>query len=112
MHKNDGNSDKFTAMIGFSKRAGKIVYGYDSLRKAKGVKLLAVSDTSSDNLMSDMARLAEKLNVPIVTAPKLEDIVGNNVKALGITEINMAHAIIDYISGGAEKYKIQFGSRR
>ena len=100
-------------MIGFAKRAGKIVYGYDTQRTARGIKLLAVSDTASDNLKSDMARLAEKLDIALLCAPSLEAIVGNNVKALGISDINMARAVIDYVSSNATKYKIQqVGSRR
>lgn len=105
--------DKFVTMVGFAKRAGMIVYGIDKLKSARGVKMLAVSTTASDNLASDMNRLADKLSVPIVTVAALEDIVGNNVKALGITDANMAKAVVDYVSDGdREIYKIRFGLRR
>ena len=99
-------------MIGFAKRAGKIIYGYDTLCKAKGVKLLAVSDTASLNLLSDMERLANKQSLPMVIAPQLEAAVGNNVKALGISDENMARAAIDYVASGATQYKIKLGQRR
>ncbi len=99
-------------MVGFAKRAGAIVLGYDSLRTAKGVRLIAVSDTASDNLKDDMERLADKRNIPIVYAPTLEDKVGGNVKALGITNSDMSRAITDYVSNGATQYGIRLGTRR
>ena len=104
--------DKFLTMVGFAKRAGAIVLGYDSLRTAKGVRLIAVSDTASDNLKDDMERLADKRNIPIVYAPTLEDKVGGNVKALGITNSDMSRAITDYVSDGATQYGIRLGTRR
>ena len=92
-------------MVGFAKRAGAIVLGYDSLRTAKGVRLIAVSDTASDNLKDER-------NIPIVYAPTLEDKVGGNVKALGITNSDMSRAITNYVSDGATQYGIRLGTRR
>ena len=51
--------DRFATMIGFAKRAGKIVYGFDCLKTAKRVAVLAVSDTASDNLKNGMARTVD-----------------------------------------------------
>ena len=99
------NTDKFMAMIGFAKRAGKIVYGYDNLVSARGIRLLAVSDTASDNLTRDMRSLADKKSVPLVTAPALETTVGNNVKALGMTDANMAKAALAYAREDGNDYK-------
>ena len=112
MRTNKEQGDKFLTMVGFAKRAGAIVLGYDSLRTAKGVRLIAVSDTASDNLKGDMERLADKRNIPIVYAPTLEDKVGGNVKALGITNSDMSRAITDYVSDGATQYGIRLGTRR
>lgn len=105
------DKDTFVTMIGFAKRAGKIVYGYDSLVKARGVKLLAVSDTASDNLRSGMDALADKTGLPIVYAAGLEEMVGNNVKALGLTDASMVKAIVGYATESA-KYKLRYGLRR
>lgn len=99
-------------MVGFAKRAGKIVYGYDSLRSARGVKLMAVSSTASDNLVGSMEALAQKKRCPLVTATALEDKIGNNVKALGLTDANMANAIEEYIVTGDNEYSIKYGVRR
>lgn len=103
-------SDKFLSMLGFAKRSGKIVYGYDNLRKAKNVKLLVVS-ISTSNLMSDMDALADKTAIPILYVAELEKIVGGNVKALGFTDANMVRAVTDYAEK-SEKYRLRFGSRR
>ena len=97
--------DKFAAMIGFAKRAGKIVYGFDGLKTARHIELLAVSETASDNLKDGMARLAEKRALPLIYADALEAVVGNNVKALGITDKNMARAMLDYAASGAPHYR-------
>ena len=105
-------NDKFIAMIGFARRSGKIVYGLDSLKTAKRIALLAVSDTASDNLKRNMDLLADKNEIPIVTAIGLENTVGNNVKALGLTDVNMAKAASDYVKGETLKYTIRYGKRR
>ena len=99
-------------MIGFARRSGKIVYGLDSLKTAKNVKLLAVSDTASQNLKRNMDLIADKNEIPIVTAIQLEIAVGNNVKALGLTDGNMAKAITEYVSPETPKYTIRYGKRR
>lgn len=99
-------NDKFMSMIGFAKRARKIVYGIDTLENTKQLKLLAVSDSASDNLVNSMKNLAEKRHLPLVTAEGLETKVGGNCKALGITDENMALAMIEYVKGGAQGYKI------
>ena len=100
-------TDKLISMIGFAKRSGKIVYGYDGLKKAKNVKMYAVSDTSSDNLKASMNALAAKTHTPIVRVCYLESIVGNNVKALGLTDENMARAAMEYIATAqTDKYKL------
>lgn len=106
------NNDKFVSMIGFARRSGKIVYGLDSLKHAKNIKLLAVSDSASDNLVRNMERLADESEIPIVYAVGLERTVGNNVKALGLTDSNMAKAVAEYVEIGAAQYTIKYGKRR
>ena len=106
------NSDKFVTMIGFARRSGKIVFGLDNLKHAKHIKLLAVSGTASDNLMRNMERLADINDIPIVIAANMEATVGNNVKALGLTDGNMAKAIVDFIGSGRAQYTIKYGTRR
>ncbi|MDE7107098.1 MAG: hypothetical protein K2O39_02120 [Clostridiales bacterium] len=108
----ENNNDKFVTMIGFARRSGKIVYGLDSLKHAINVKLLAVSDTASDNLVRNMERLADINEIPIVYAVGLERTVGNNVKALGLVDGNMAKAVAEYIENSGVQYTIKYGKRR
>lgn len=99
-------------MIGFARRSGKIVYGLDNLKSARNIKLLAVSDTASENLKRNMELVADKNEIPIVTAVQMENTVGNNVKALGLTDTNMAKAVVDYIETAQTQYTIKYGKRR
>ena len=99
-------------MIGFGRRSGKIVYGLDNLKYAKNVRLLAVSDTASDNLKRNMERLADNGESPIITVVGLEEKVGSNVKALGLTDGNMAKAVVEYVGQGTPQYTIKYGKRR
>ncbi len=90
------NNDKFTALLGFARRAGKVRYGLDELKKAKNVKLYAVTASASDNLMSDITALAERTGKPLVVA-KRESFTDGNCKALGITDAHMADGIAEYM---------------
>lgn len=101
-----GKGDKFAAMLGFAVRAGKIVYGIDNLKTARRLKLLAVSDGASDNLSDGMKRIAERQSVTLVEVKSLEELVGYNCKALGITDENMANAMIEYADGSDSRYRI------
>lgn len=112
MENKQDKNDKFVTMIGFARRSGKIVYGLDSLKRSKNIKLLAVSDTASDNLKRNMERLADNSEIPIVLVERLESTVGNNVKALGLTDTNMAKAVAEYIGAGSTQYTIKYGKRR
>lgn len=98
--------DKFASMLGFAVRAGKIVYGLDNLKSARALKLLAVSDGASDNLTDGMKRIAERKSVTLVQVKSLEELVGYNCKALGITDENMAKAMIEYAGGQNSRYRI------
>ena len=102
------SNDKFLSMIGFAKRAGKIVYGYDNLACAKGnkVKLFAVSDSASDKTKRNVKWLADKIGAPAIMVDGMETKVGGNCKALGITEENMASEIIGYVESGATGYTL------
>ena len=108
----ENNNDKFVTMIGFARRSGKIVYGLDNLKHSRNIKLLAVSSTASDNLVRNMERLADKNAIPIVFVSEMEAILGNNVKALGLTDGNMAKAVTEYIGSGTAQYTIKYETRR
>lgn len=99
-------ADKFVSILGFARRAGKAVYGYDELKKARKVKLLCVSASASDNLSDGMKKLAQEKKVPLITAEGLETIAGSNIKAIGITDAHMADGILEFIKTSDTPYKI------
>ena len=95
------NGDKFMAILGFARRAGKVRYGLDELKKTKSVKLYAVSKAASDNLASDMKALSSKMHKPLVIA-KRESFTEGNCKAIGITDPNMADGMAEYAKQSEE----------
>ncbi len=99
-------NDKFAALIGFAKRAGKIVYGYDDLKSAKRIKLFVISDSVSSNVVDGLKRASLKTGAPLVAADMLEELIGGNCKALGITDKNMASGMLDYVRGEQSRYRI------
>ena len=92
----NGTNDKFMALLGFARRAGKVKYGLDDLKKCKSVKLYAVCESASDNLLSEMTALAKKAKKPLVVA-KRESFTEGNCKALGITDMHMVDGIVEFM---------------
>lgn len=99
-------NDKFVAILGFAKRAGKVVYGYDDLKNKVGIRLYAVSTSASQNLSEGMTRLAEKNKITLITVTDLELVVGGNCKALGITDASMSKGMLDYAAEHAPQYRV------
>ncbi len=90
------SNDKFTALLGFARRAGKVRYGLCELKKCKGVKLYAVTESASDNLLSEMKELARRTDKPLVLAG-CQSFTDGNCKALGVTDAHMADGMIEYV---------------
>lgn len=89
-------NDKFMALLGFARRAGRVKYGLDDLKKCKSVKLYAVCESASSNLLSDMKALAKKANKPLIMA-KRESFTEGNCKALGITDVHIVDGIVEFM---------------
>lgn len=102
----NGSADKFKSMIGFAKRSGKIAYGLDTVKSAKKLYMLAVSDTASKNLTDNMITVARRRSIPLLRVPELERIVGNNCKALGISNADMTSCIMNYVKSGESEYSL------
>ncbi len=101
------STDKFAAMVGFARRSGKIVYGYDELKRDRKCRVLAVAAGEQGNLLSNMKSLSLRRNVPLVAVENMAEFVGNGCKAFGITDANMARAILEYCNGGlSPRYKV------
>ena len=101
-------TDKFAAMVGFARRAGKIVYGYDELKRDRKCKIMAVSAREQGNILDNMKSLCLRRSVPLVAVEDIAEFVGNGCKAFGIADANMAKAMLDYLDSGnaLTRYKV------
>lgn len=99
--------DNVVTMLRFAKRAGKIIYGLDSIKpKARRAKTLVISADASQNLKDGMCAIAAKRRLPLVQAKALAEIVGGNCKALAVTDENMARAIVEHAKAASQDYTI------
>ena len=94
---------KFDTFIGFSVKAGKIVYGTDNLTQfRRKLRLIIVDNDVSPRTLKTLREVAEAKACPIysMVSDKLEDIVfKTNCKVIGLTDMNLAQAIIDNSEG-------------
>ena len=88
-------------------KAGKICFGADSVEEnivKHKVKLLIISEDSSERTKSKFVKLCEKYNIPIIIDGKIEELsktIGKNNKAvIGIKDINFANSIQKKYNGG------------
>ncbi len=94
---------KFDTFIGFSIKAGKVVFGADNLRTyRRRIRLIVLSSDVSERTQRDMIELATKKNCRVIRLldENLEDIVfKTNCKVIGLTDINLAQAVLDNSNG-------------
>ena len=85
---------KIAAYIGFSVKAGKIVYGYEGVITAgKKVRLILVSDALGENSLKKVLRGAERSGVKVMTLSNLAEYFGGKqVKCVGLVEESLASA--------------------
>lgn len=95
-------NDKIASLIGFAVKSGKIIYGLESLEEGKRKRYLIVCcHTLSERAKIGVKKVAQRDGVFIVETKtrKLEDIVyKKNCKVIGISNKQMADAIINYIT--------------
>ncbi|MDP4144365.1 MAG: ribosomal L7Ae/L30e/S12e/Gadd45 family protein [Bacillota bacterium] len=80
--------NKFLQFLGITKRAGKLVEGYNKCEetvKRGGVFLVILSDESSENTKKKFKNYCEKKDIPCIEGIS-KDTLG---KVLGRTEINV-----------------------
>lgn len=88
-------------------KAGKICFGADSVEEnvvKNKVKLLIISEDSSERTKNKFVNLSEKYNVPVIIDGNIEDLsksIGKSNKAIiGIKDINFAESIQKKYNGG------------
>ena len=88
-------------------KAGKICFGADSVEEniiKQKVKLLIISEDSSERTKSKFIKLCEKYNIPVIIDGDIDTLskaIGKNNKAIiGIKDINFAESIQKKYNGG------------
>ena len=94
-------NSKIETYIGFAIRKGSVVFGCDSIKTyRKKMWALLYTPSLSDNSLSVMKEVAERLNRPLVCIPETEILSKRNCKALAICDKSLADAILENVNDG------------
>ena len=100
-------NNNILGLIGLAMKAGKVAFGADSVEESiskKKIKLVIVSEDSSERTKSKFLKICEKYNIPIIVDGNIENLskaIGKNNKAIiGIKDINFANSIQKKYDGG------------
>ena len=100
-------NNNILGLIGLAMKAGKVCFGADSVEEniiKHKVKLLIVSEDSSERTKNKFIKLCEKYKVPVVIDGDIEVLsksIGKNNKAIvGIKDTNFAESIQKKYNGG------------
>lgn len=99
---------KIETFIGFSIRARKLVAGTNAISFAKGIRLIILCHTGSENAKKQALCYAKKYHVPLILTKEktLSELVNkNNCKMCAILDKNFADSIIRNIN---QEYEIIF----
>lgn len=97
---------KIESLLGFAVKAGKVLYGSDSLSSPKArYYVICMCRTTAPNTQKKVAATAQLRSVPILVAEKeLQYTVGRkNCKVLAITDKQMSEAML---KGTDEEYHL------
>jgi ribosomal protein L7Ae-like RNA K-turn-binding protein len=100
-------NNNILGLIGLAMKAGKIAFGADSVEESilkRKVKLVIVSEESSERTKSKFIKLCQNYNIPIIIDGNIDDLsktIGKSNKAvIGIKDINFANSIQKKYDGG------------
>ena len=100
-------NNNILGLIGLAMKAGKVCFGADSVEEniiKKKVKLLIISEDSSERTKNKFIKLCEKYNIPVIVDGDIDTLsktIGKNNKAIiGIKDINFAESIQKKYNGG------------
>lgn len=94
---------KFLSVLGFAKKAGKIVLGYDavlSCMKESKAKLVFISSDLSIKTAKNVQFETEKYKVKMINTPfnmeEISKIIGKKVGVVAITDENFASGLVKH----------------
>ena len=100
-------NNNILGLIGLAMKAGKIAFGADSVEESilkRKVKIVIVSEESSERTKSKFIKLCQNYNIPIIIDGNIDDLsktIGKSNKAvIGIKDINFANSIQKKYDGG------------
>ena len=100
-------NNNILGLIGLAMKAGKICFGADSVEETRikqKVKLLIISEDSSERTKNKFIKLCEKYNIPVIIDGNIDVLsktIGKSNKAIiGIKDINFAESIQKKYNGG------------
>ena len=100
-------NNNILGLIGLAMKAGKIAFGADSVEESilkRKVKLVIVSEESSERTKSKFIKLCQNYNIPKIIDGNIDDLsktIGKSNKAvIGIKDINFANSIQKKYDGG------------
>lgn len=92
--------EKIESLLGFAVRAGKVLFGFDALvaPKRAHVHLVLYGPDLAENTKTKLDRLCAERKIPRLLCKKtLEEMLRRSgVKAVGITDKQMARAMVRY----------------
>ncbi len=101
------DKEKIMGLIGLSMKAGKVIFGTETVREAaerKKIKLIIVAEDAADRTILNFKKIAEKQKILFITwgtEQELSKAIGKENKVIiGIKDKNLANAIIKRIYGG------------
>ena len=84
---------KVAAYIGFSIKAGKVLYGYESVIASRKARLILCDQALSENSMKKVRKYAETVKVNVIVVDDLAQYFGGKpIKCIGLVEENLASA--------------------
>ena len=105
-------TSKISTYLGFCIRSRKILFGVDNIEKQrKNVFLLLADENISDNSLKILIKSKEKFDCPLIImqAGKLGELVYRpTVKAVGVTDKNLASAIVS-VANSESQFKFYSG---
>lgn len=100
-------NNNILGLIGLAMKAGKVCFGADSVEEnviKRKVKLLIISEDSSERTKNKFINMCEKYNVPVIVDGDIDTLsktIGKSNKAIiGIKDINFAESIQKKYNGG------------
>ena len=89
-------NSKVESYIGFAIKKGSVVFGCDGIKSSKKhLLLLLYTPTLSDNSLSTLKQVAERLGCPLAQIDDYETLRKKNCKALAVCDKSLACAILE-----------------